>query len=216
MAKTITIPDYTRGEEIFNSVSHIVGGGLCVIGTVLLLVTAVAKADVIAITSCAIYGITMILLYTMSSLYHMFKYGRAKKFFRIMDHNSIFLLISGTYTPYSLVALQGTAGWLLFGAVWFLGIIGIILNSISLEKFKRLSMVCYICMGWAIIFTIKPLIDSISTLEFAFLFAGGLLYTGGIFFYSIKKRYFHSVWHLFVLMGTITQYISVFYIVLGL
>ncbi len=216
MKTTVKIPDYTRGEEIFNAVSHIAGGGLCIIGTAILLIVAAAKTNAVVFISCAIYGATMILLYTMSSLYHMFKYGKAKRFFRIMDHNSIFLLIAGTYTPYSLIALRGTVGWLLFGAVWFLGIIGIILNSISLEKFKRLSMVCYICMGWAIIFTIKPLIDSISILEFAFLFAGGLIYTGGIFFYSIKKRYFHSVWHLFVLLGTIAQYISVFHIVLSL
>ncbi len=215
MKKTVKIPDYTRGEEIFNAVSHIAGGGLCIIGTAILLIFAAAKANAVAFISCAIYGATMILLYTMSSLYHMLKFGKAKKFFRIMDHNSIFLLISGTYTPYSLVALQGTEGWLLFGAVWFLGIIGIILNSISLEKFKRLSMLCYICMGWSIIFTIKPLIHSITVFAFWFLLAGGLFYTGGLFFYGIKKRYFHSVWHLFVLLGTITQYFSVFNIVLG-
>lgn len=213
MRKPVKRIPYTKGEEIFNYVTHIVGGGLCLIGTAVLLLIALGKSDPIAVASCIVYGFTMVLLYTMSSLYHAVKNDKAKKFFRVMDHNTIFLLIAGTYTPYSLISLRGSVGWALFAVVWGFAIVGIILNSIDLERFKIFSLVCYVVMGWAVIFTIKPLIESISTLAFVFLLMGGILYTGGIAFYVVKKKYFHSIWHIFVLLGTVTQYVSVFDIV---
>lgn len=216
MRKPIQKIPYTKGEEIFNSVTHIVGGGLCVAGTAVLVVMAAIYANALSVVSCSIYGATMIILYTMSSLYHMIKPDKAKKFFRVMDHNTIFLLIAGTYTPYSLIALRGVTGWVLFGIIWGLAALGILLNSIDLERFKIPSMICYIVMGWAIVFTLKPLIESISTLAFVFLLLGGIAYTGGIFFYAKKSiKYFHSVWHIFVVMGTVLQYFSVLDMVLN-
>ncbi len=216
MKKAIQKIPYTKGEEIFNSVTHIIGGVFCIIGAAVLTYIAYHKSDTVVLISTIVYSITMILLYTMSSLYHAVKNDKAKKFFRVMDHNTIFLLIAGTYTPYSLIALRGIVGWILFAVVWSFAIIGIILNSIDLERFKRFSMVCYVVMGWAVILTIKPLIDSISFFAFAFLLLGGILYTGGITFYAIKKKYFHSIWHIFVLLGTVAQYISVLDIIKSL
>ena len=211
----IKLISYTKGEEIFNFVSHVAAGGLCAIGTAVLIVFAALSGDGLSVVSCAVYGASMIILYTMSGLYHIFKGERVKRFFRIMDHNTIFLLIVGTYTPYSLVALRGSVGWVLFGIIWGMAALGITLNSIDLEKYKKLSMVCYIVMGWAVIFTIRPLIASISSFALIFLVAGGVAYTGGIFFYAKKRiKYFHSVWHLFVVLGTVLQYVSVLNIVI--
>ncbi len=211
----IKLISYTKGEEIFNFVSHVAAGGLCAIGAAVLIVFAALSGDALSVVSCAVYGASMIILYTMSGLYHIFKGERVKRFFRIMDHNTIFLLIAGTYTPYSLVALRGSVGWVLFGIIWGMAALGITLNSIDLEKYKKLSMVCYIVMGWAVIFTIRPLIASISSLALVFLVAGGVAYTGGIFFYAKKRiKYFHSVWHLFVVLGTVLQYVSVLNIVI--
>ncbi len=210
MSSSVKLIHYTKGEEIFNFVSHVAAGGLCVLGTALLAVLAAFTGDALTVVSCSVYGASMIILYTMSGLYHAFKGEKVKKFFRIMDHNTIFLLISGTYTPYSLIGLRGTVGWVLFGVIWGMAVVGIIFNSINLEKYKILSMVCYIVMGWAVIFTIKPLVANISTFALIFLIAGGVAYTGGIFFYAKKRiKYFHSVWHLFVALGTVLQYISV-------
>ena len=214
MRKPIQKISYTKGEEIFSAVTHIVGAGLGMIGTVVLIICAVLRANALSVVSCAVYGASMIILYTMSSLYHFLTPEKAKKFFRVMDHDTIFLLIAGTYTPYSLIALGGTIGWVLFGVIWGMAIIGIVFNSIDLERYKIPSMVCYIIMGWSVIFTIKPLIDSISTFAFIFLLLGGIFYTGGIFFYAKKRvKYFHSVWHIFVLLGTISQYFSILDIV---
>ncbi len=215
MTKIKIIP-YTKGEEIFNFVSHVAAGGLSAIGTAVLIVLAALSGDALSVVSCAVYGASMIILYTMSGLYHIFKGERVKRFFRIMDHNTIFLLIAGTYTPYSLIALRGSVGWTLFGIIWGMAALGITLNSVDLEKYKKLSMVCYIVMGWAIIFTIKPLINSITAFALIFLVAGGVAYTGGIFFYAKKRiKYFHSVWHLFVVLGTVLQYVSVVNIVIN-
>lgn len=210
MKKPIQKIPYTKGEEIFSSVVHMVGGGFGIIGTAIIITLACAYADALSVVSCSIYGACMIILYTMSSLYHMIKPDKAKKFFRIMDHDTIFLLIAGTYTPYTLISLRGIIGYILFGVIWCMAIIGIVFNSIDLERYKIPSIICYIVMGWAIIFTIKPLLESISVFSFIFLLLGGLFYTGGIFFYAKNKiRYFHSIWHIFVLLGTVFQYISI-------
>ena len=207
---------YTLGEEIFNSVSHGTGGLLAVAGTVILVVLSAIYADAWAVVSSCIYGGSLITLYTMSTLYHAISNYKAKSFFRIMDHNTIFFLIAGTYTPYTLVTLRGTVGWILFGVVWGAAIIGIILNSIDLEKFKKISLVCYVLMGWVIIFAIKPLIANLSSLSLAFLLAGGIFYTVGIVFYVIKKiKYFHSIWHLFTVAGSVFHYFSIFIALFG-
>ena len=206
---------YTLGEEIFNSVSHGVGTLLAIGGMVVLIVFSAIYADAWAVVSTSIYGATLIILYTMSTLYHSLTNKTAKRFFRIMDHNSIFLLISGTYTPFTLVALRGGLGWTLFGIVWGATIIGIVLNSIDLEKYKKISLVCYIAMGWVIIMAIKPLIAVLPQISLVFLLLGGICYTGGVVFYAIKKiRYFHSIWHLFVLAGSVLHYFSILFMII--
>lgn len=203
---------YTLGEEIFNSVSHGVGSVLAIGGTVVLIVVSAIFSDVWAVVSSAIYGASLIILYTMSTLYHAIANEKAKKFFRIMDHNTIFFLIAGTYTPITLAILRGTLGWILFGVVWGAAIIGIVLNSIDLEKFSKPSVVCYIAMGWVVIFAIKPLIAQTSEFFLSFLILGGVFYTLGVIFYAIKKiKYFHSVWHLFTVVGSAFHFFAILF-----
>lgn len=216
MRKPIAIIPYSLGEEIFSAVTHGVGAALGVAGTAVLIVMAALHAGALAVVSCSVYGATMIILYTMSTLYHSITPDKAKRFFRIMDHDTIFLLIAGTYTPYSLIGLRGAAGWALFGVIWGFAVLGIVFNSINLEKYKIPSMICYIMMGWAVLFTMRPLVQNISTFALVFLVLGGVAYTGGIFFYARNKvKYFHSIWHIFVLLGTVLHYFSVLDIVMG-
>lgn len=209
-------PRYTLGEEIFNAVSHGVGGLLGIAGTAVLVVLAALRSDPLGIVACSVYGGSIIVLYTMSTLYHAITNRHAKKFFRIMDHDTIFLLIAGTYTPITLIPLRGALGWTLFGVVWGAAIIGIVLNSINLERFRKVSVVCYVAMGWVIIFAIKPMIERCTPLSLWFLLIGGLFYTVGIVFYAIKsKRYFHSVWHLFTITGSVFHFFSIMLMVLN-
>ena len=194
---------YTLGEEIFSSVSHGVGACLSIAGTVVLLVFSVIYGNTLAVVSSAIYGASLIILYTMSTLYHSFTNERVKHFFQIMDHNTIFLLIAGTYTPITLYILGGVTGWILFSVVWVASIIGITLNSINMEKAKIPSLICYIATGWVIIFAIKPLIAKVPFISALFLVLGGVIYTVGVVFYVIKKvKYFHPIWHIFTVLGS--------------
>ena len=201
---------YTLGEEIFSSVSHGVGACLSIAGTVVLLVFSVIYGNALAVVSSSIYGASLIILYTMSTLYHSFTNEKIKHFFQIMDHNTIFLLIAGTYTPITLYILGGVTGWILFSVVWVASIIGITLNSINMEKAKIPSLVCYIATGWVIIFAIKPLIAKVPFLSALFLVLGGVIYTVGIVFYVIKKvKYFHPIWHIFTVLGSAFHYFSI-------
>ena len=201
---------YTLGEEIFNAVSHGAGGLLSIAGTVVLIVLCAVYSDAWSVISACVYGASLIILYTMSTLYHAITNEKAKKFFRVMDHNTIFFLIAGTYTPFTLVTLRGKLGWILFGIVWGSALIGIILNSIDLEKFRKPSVVCYILMGWVIIIAVKPMLNSLPGLSLVFLLLGGRFYTVGVIFYSLKKiKWFHSVWHLFTVSGSVLHYFSV-------
>ncbi|MBQ9376095.1 MAG: hemolysin III family protein [Ruminococcus sp.] len=206
---------YTFGEEIFNSISHGTGGLLAIAGTVVLVILAAIYSNAWGVVSSAIYGASMIILYTMSTLYHAITNKKAKKFFRIMDHNTIFFLIAGTYTPFTLVSLRGVVGWVLFGIIWGAAIIGIVFNSINLEKYKKVSVVCYVLMGWAIVFAVKPMIENVPLISLIFLLIGGVFYTAGIVFYAIKKiKYFHSIWHLFTIAGTIFHYFSILFVII--
>lgn len=201
---------YTLGEEIFNSVSHGIGAGLSIAGTVVLIVTAAIHTNAWGVVSSCIYGASLIILYTMSTLYHSFTNEKVKAFFRIMDHNTIFLLIAGTYTPITLYYLNGVTGWILFGIVWASAIFGIVMNSINLEKARIPSIFCYIGMGWVIIFAIKPLMEHMPSISGIFLIIGGVFYTVGIIFYAIKKvKYFHSIWHLFTVAGSVFHYFAI-------
>lgn len=214
--KTANTKRYSLGEEIFNSVTHGVGSLLSIAGTAVLIVLAAIYSDAWGVVSSAVYGGSLIILYTMSTLYHAITNPRAKAFFRIMDHNTIFFLIAGTYTPITLVALRGALGWVLFGVVWGAAALGIVLNSIDLERFRKPSVVCYIAMGWVIIFAVKPMIESVTPLSLWFLLIGGLFYTVGIIFYAIKSRkYFHSVWHIFTVAGSVFHYFSILLMILS-
>lgn len=207
---------YTLGEEIFNSVTHGVGSLLSIAGTAVLIVLAAIHGGAWEVVSCAIFGASLILLYTMSTLYHALTNKHAKSFFRIMDHDTIFFLIAGTYTPITLIPLRGAVGWVLFGVIWGAAALGIVMNSIDLEKFRKPSIICYALMGWAIVFAIKPMLAHCTPLSLWFLLIGGLCYTGGIVFYVIKsKKYFHSIWHIFTVAGSVFHYFSVVLMVVG-
>ena len=213
------LPDYTKGEEIMNMVTHIVGGGIGVIATVLCVIFGALHRNVWGIVTGAVYGVTMILLYTFSSIYHGLHTGTAKKVFQIIDHCTIFLLIAGTYTPISLCSLRkynAWLGWVIFGVVWAVAILGIVLNAIDLKKYKVFSMICYLAMGWCIIVAIRQTLEAIGLSGCTWLILGGILYTVGAVLYGFGKkvRYFHSIFHIFVVLGTTAQLICIlFYII---
>lgn len=208
------LPSYTKGEEIFNMVSHIVGAGLGVVTLVACVLVSAIKGSILGIVCGAIFGVSMIMLYTMSSIYHGLRAGTAKKVFQIIDHCTIYFLIAGTYTPMLLCALAKqypVSAWITFAAVWALTAVSVTLTAIDIEKYKAFSMVSYIGMGWAIIFSIVNMYRAIGPVGFAILLGGGVLYTGGVLFFRVggKKRYFHSIFHIFVLLGSIAHSLCV-------
>lgn len=214
-SKKTYLPSYTLSEELINSISHGIGAGLSVTALVLCVVQAAINGNAWGVVGASIYGASLVMLYCMSTLYHAITNKTARKVFRVFDHTSIFFLIAGTYTPITLVTLNGPMGWTLFGIVWGAAVLGIVLNSINIEKFKKVSMVCYIGMGWAIIIGIKDIIALMPKNGFLFLLLGGIMYTVGIVFYAMKKfRYMHCVWHIFVLAGSILQFFSIYLYVL--
>ncbi|MDE6505475.1 MAG: hemolysin III family protein [Clostridia bacterium] len=205
-------PLYTKGEEIFNAVSHIVGGAFGLIIWIVLAVYAAPEAAYIGAVSA--FGVSIIILYTMSALYHFLPNGKAKKVFRIFDHCTIFLLIAGTYTPFCVIALGGTSvGLAILIAEWSLAVLGITGNAIAMNNkiIKGISMAFYVIMGWLILVAFQPLMQNIPFASFLLLLLGGIAYTFGIIFYALGKKvkYFHSVWHLFDIAGTVLQFISI-------
>ncbi len=212
----ITIPKYSLSEELISAISHGVGSLLSVAALVLCVVVATKSASVYNVVSASIYGATLIILYTMSTLYHSLKVNKAKKVFRVIDHCSIFLLIAGTYTPYTLVTLRSTVGWWLFGIVWGAAIIGIVLNAIDLKKYSVVSVICYLAMGWVIVFAFNPLKAALAPVGIALLIWGGVAYSVGAGLYAIgsKLKYFHSVFHFFVLAGSVLHFFSILLYVL--
>ena len=209
------LPKYTRGEEIFNMVTHIVGGALGVIAMILCIVFAAIHHNVYGIISAIIFGVSMILLYTMSSIYHGLKPNTySKKVFQVIDHCTIFLLIAGTYTPFTLCTFREydvILGWTLFGIVWALAILGIVLNSIDLKRYKVFSMICYLFMGWCIIFKASLLPKLLSVPGVWLLVSGGIAYTVGTIFYGLGRdhKYMHSIFHLFILLGSLLQFLCI-------
>lgn len=202
----------TLAEEIFNSITHGIGAMLSVAALVLLVVFALKKGTAWHVVSFSIFGGTMILLYLSSTLYHSFTNGRIKNFFARMDHASIFLLIAGTHTPYTLTTIRGALGWTLFGLVWGLAIVGVVIRSIYLTRFKNLMVGIYVAMGWMFLIAVVPLIHNLPTRSIVFLFVGGGCYTLGVLFYAWRKLKFgHGIWHLFVLAGSISHFFSVLY-----
>lgn len=201
--------------EKFNSISHLAGTALAAAGTTVLIVLAARLGDPWKIVSVSIYGATLLILYATSTLYHSIR-GRAKAVLRKFDHCAIYLLIAGSYTPFTLITLRGALGWSLFGTVWGLALLGIVQETWLARGARILSLLIYIMMGWLALIAIMPLISALTWQGFAWLAAGGLLYTAGIIFYATddKLRHGHGVWHLFVLGGSACHYFTVlFYVV---
>lgn len=214
------LPDYTKGEEIFNMTSHIVGAVVGIVAIIFCVIMAASHNNLYGIVSSSIYGATMIILYTMSSVYHgLSPKLTSKKVLQVLDHCTIFLLIAGSYTPFALCTFREyneVTGWTIFGIIWAAAILGIVLNSIDLKKYNVFSMICYFAMGWVIIFkaNILPMLLGINGV--ILLIAGGIAYTIGAIIYGFgkKHRYMHSIFHLFILLGSILHFFCIlFYVV---
>ncbi|MBC2717030.1 MAG: hemolysin III family protein [Desulfobacteraceae bacterium] len=207
---------YTLGEEIANSITHGIGAALSIAALVLLVVFASQHRDAWRIVSFSIYGVSLITLYLSSTLYHAFTNEKAKHFFRLMDHSCIFLLIAGTYTPPTLIAMRGSWGWTLFTLIWAMAVGGLIFETINIGKYKFISVAIYMAMGWLAIVAIKPMLEALPPGMFQWFLIGGLFYTAGIIFYAWKRiPYNHAIWHLFVLGGSITHFFGIlFYLAL--
>ncbi|GGH59336.1 MULTISPECIES: PAQR family membrane homeostasis protein TrhA [Paenibacillus] len=207
MANTYT---YSRREEVANAVTHGIGAALSVAALVLLIVFSSMKGTAWHVVSFTIYGITMLLLYTNSTLVHALKEGKAKDLFEFFDHSSIYLFIAGTYTPFLFIAVRGTLGWTLFGIIWGIALAGVIFKAFFTKKFLFMSTIFYIAMGWLIVVAWNPLIAAIPTGGIVLLVGGGLMYTLGTLFYVWRAFPFHhAIWHLFVLAGSILHFFAV-------
>jgi hemolysin III len=207
---SITNREPSLGEEIANSVSHGVGFLLALVATPFLVVAAARRGDSAAIVGASVFAATTAVLYLASTLYHALPKNKAKQIFRVIDHSAIFLLIAGTYTPFTLGVLRGAWGWTLFGLVWSLAIVGIMLKSVGGIGYPRLSTALYVGMGWLALIAIRPLWVHVPVAGWLWLIAGGLAYTSGIAFYAAERvRYGHFVWHVFVLMGTVCHFFAV-------
>ncbi len=195
--------------ERFNSISHLVGAALALAGLVVLVVFASLQGDVWKIVSFSVYGASLFLLYTLSTLYHSLR-GRAKKIFMKLDHVAIYLLIAGSYTPLTLVTLRGSWGWTLFGIIWGLAIVGIIVDSLHKKGSRTIQMIIYLLMGWLILVAMYPLFRALPTGALFLLGLGGVFYTSGIIFYAIdeKMKHAHGIWHLFVLAGSVSHFLA--------
>ena len=213
------LPTYTKAEEIFNMVSHIVGGGLGVIALVLCVIVSAMHRDVFAVVGSAIYGASLVILYTMSSVYHGLKLEKPKKVMQVIDHCTIYLLIAGTYTPILLTVIRRenpVVAWVLFAVVWGLAALAATLTAIDLKKYSVFSMICYIGMGWSIVFAYKTAVAAIPFPGLMLILAGGIAYTVGAVLYGLgkKMKFMHSIFHLFVVAGSLLQFIAIlFYIV---
>ena len=209
------LPSYTKGEEIFNMTSHIVGGALGIVAIVLLSVFGAIHHNPYGVVGGVIFGISMLLLYTISSIYHgLSPKLKAKKVFQVLDHCAIFLLIAGSYTPFCLCTLREydpKTGWIIFGIIWTTAIIGIIFNSIDLKKYKVFSMVCYLLMGWCIIVKASLLPELLTLTGFILLVSGGIVYTIGAVLYGLgkKKKYVHSIFHIFIFIGSLLHFLCI-------
>lgn len=204
-----------RKEELINSITHGAGLALSVAGLVVLVTLAALKGTAWHIVGCSVYGTTLVLLYSASTLYHSMRSPRLKRFFRIIDHSSIYLLIAGTYTPFTLVNLRGGWGWTLFGLVWGLAALGILFKIFFVGRFPIASTAVYLLMGWLVVIAIKPLLTLVPSGGLLWLLAGGLAYSAGVVFFAWEKMpYNHAVWHVFVLTGSICHYFAVLFYVL--
>ena len=198
-----------KGERL-NSISHLIGAVFALAGAAVLVTFAAIDGDATKIVSFSIYGFTLFLLYLISTLYHSLS-GRAKRIFMMLDHQAIYLLIAGTYTPYTLVTLKGTLGWSMFGAIWGLAALGIVLDALPRKGARVVPIIIYLVMGWFCLFALNPMIAALPPEGFRWLLIGGVFYTSGVVFYILDRWYpwCHGIWHLFVLAGSICHYFSI-------
>jgi hemolysin III len=211
---TSTLTRQTIGEEIANSVTHGVAAALSIAALVILVVFAALRGSAWHVVSCSIFGITLILLYLASTLYHALPPGKAKQVFRILDHASIYLLIAGTYTPFTLVTLRGPWGWSIFGVVWALAVAGVVFQSLLIGRLPALSTTVYVLMGWVVVVAARPLIHALPWGGLLWMLAGGLAYTLGVYFFASKTKFAHMVWHLFVIAGSLCHFFAVLFYVI--
>ncbi len=211
LKEKIDVPKYSLGEEIMSAITHGIGALLSIAALILCIIFSSIHGNNVAVISSIIYGVTLIILYTMSTLYHSLAVNNAKRVFRIIDHCSIFLLIAGTYTPFTLVALEKPIGYILFAIIWSIAILGIVLNAIDFKKFRIISFLSYLILGWVIVFAYQPLTEAVNWSGILLLLSGGIVYTVGAIFYAFgrKVKYFHSIFHIFVLAGSILHFFSI-------
>ena len=213
------MPDYTKGEEIFNMVSHAVGAGFGIVALVLTVVFSALRGDAWSVVGSAIYGGSMVALYTVSSVYHGLHLNMGKRVMQVIDHCTIFLLIAGTYTPVVLSAIRTYSlgwCWTLFGVVWGCAVLGITFTAIDMKRYEKMAMALYLGMGWCIVMAIKPAMASVPVAGLLWILAGGVAYTIGAGLYALgaKHRYMHSVFHIFVVAGSILQFFGIFFYVI--
>lgn len=212
----VSIPEYKLSEEIVNSITHGIGAALAVAAMVLCIVKSAIHGDPWAVVSSCMYGTGTIMVYVISCVYHALKRNKGKKVLRVIDHCDIFFMIACTYMPYCLVSLRGVMGWILFGIVWGLAALGIVFNAIDVDKYERASTFVYVLIGWCVIVLIKPLIEAVTLTGVIYLVLGGVLYTVGAVVYAVGEnvKYMHSVFHLFVIAGSVFQFFSIYFYVI--
>ena len=205
---------YHLGDILANAITHGIGAALAIAGAVYLIVAS-TRGTAWQIVSCSVFAATLVLVYISSTLYHSLVRTRARHVFHILDHSSIYLLIAGTYTPFCLVTLRGPLGWTIFGVEWALAIAGVVFKSFAVDRFEVASALVYLAQGWFIVVAVVPLVHSLGWHGLAWLGAGGLAYTLGIVFFALDRlRYFHALWHLFVLAGSVAHYFAILFYVL--
>jgi hemolysin III len=209
------LPRHHLREEIANSLTHGLGGVLAVAGLSVLVTFAALRGTAWHVVGCSVFGTTLVLLYTVSTLYHSIPSPRAKRVLRAFDHSAIFLLIAGTYTPFALVNLRGPWGWSLMGLVWGLAILGIVLRMARGRRSEKAAVALYIAMGWCAVVAVKPLVAAVAPGGLALILAGGLAYTAGVAFYAWRRLpYHHAIWHVFVMAGSTLHYFAILFYVL--
>lgn len=206
--------DYRLGDILANAITHGVGAALAIAGAIYMIAVSF-RGTSWQVVGCAVFAVTLVLVYLFSTLYHSLVRTRARRVFRVLDHSAIYLLIAGTYTPFTLVALRGPVGWVLFGVVWALAVAGVIFKSVAIGRFAVASALVYLFQGWFVVFAAGPLIRAVGWHGVMWLGAGGLAYTLGIVFYALDRRpYFHAAWHVFVLAGSVAHYFAVLFYVI--
>jgi hemolysin III len=206
---------YTTGEEIANSVTHGIGAALSIAALTLLVALAVIYGDVWRVVSFSIYGSSLVVLYLCSTLYHSIQYPKVKRVLRIFDHSAIYLLIAGTYTPFTLVSMRGPWGWTLFGVVWGLALLGIAFKTVFIGRYEKLATAAYVLMGWLVVIAFKQMLVTVPPGGVIWLVIGGVVYTIGVIFYAWEKLpYNHAIWHLFVLGGSACHFFAILFHVL--